>query len=235
MIREAIILAGGLGTRLRSSVPDLPKCMANVAGRPFISYIIDYYSQNGIGKFVFSLGYRHEVIEAYLAAEYPLLDYSCSIEQQPLGTGGSILKSCSLTGSDNVIVANGDTLFLVHLESLASFHENNDADCTLALKQMTNSDRYGVVETDESGRINSFKEKKWYDTSLINGGVYALNVPRFANTSFPEIFSFEKEFLEKFTDEKKFYGLTQDAYFIDIGIPEDYEKAQSELKNYRHA
>ena len=134
-----------------------------------------------------------------------------------------------------MIVANGDTHFLVHHESLASFHENNDAECTLALKQMTNSDRYGVVETDESGRINSFKEKKWYDTSLINGGVYALNVQRFANTSFPEIFSFEKEFLEKFTDEKKFYGLTQDAYFIDIVIPEDYEKAQSELKNYRHA
>src|ERR1700753_1553917 len=85
-IREAIILAGGLGTRLRSAVPDLPKCMAPVAGKPFLSYVINYYKAQGVERFIFSLGYKYEVIEAYLNEQYPTLNFQCSIEEEPLGT-----------------------------------------------------------------------------------------------------------------------------------------------------
>jgi D-glycero-alpha-D-manno-heptose 1-phosphate guanylyltransferase len=231
MINEAIILAGGLGTRLRSAVPDLPKCMAPVAGKPFIFHVITYFHQQGISRFIFSLGYRHEIIESYLAEQFSSLNYSCSIEKEPLGTGGAILKACSLSISRQVLVLNGDTLFAVNAADIAKDHAQHDADCTLALKRMQDSDRYGVVETAIDGKIISFKEKKWYTESFINGGVYALNVENFVNTSFPEKFSFEKDYLEKSYHEKKIYGLVQDGYFIDIGIPEDYERAQKELNH----
>jgi D-glycero-alpha-D-manno-heptose 1-phosphate guanylyltransferase len=232
MIKEAIILAGGLGTRLRSAVPDLPKSMAMVAGQPFLAYIIRHFSQQGIERFIFSLGYRHEIIEGYLSAEFSSINYSSSVEQEPLGTGGGILQACAMCESENVVVANGDTLFAVDVRQLAAFHGEKNADCTLALKPMHNSDRYGVVETDSNGRITSFKEKKWYSQSLINGGVYTLNVPRFLDIAFPEKFSFEKDYLESCTNEKQLFGSLQDRYFIDIGIPEDYQRAQTELKNY---
>jgi D-glycero-alpha-D-manno-heptose 1-phosphate guanylyltransferase len=97
---------------------------------------------------------------------------------------------------------------------------------------MKNTDRYGVVETDREGRITSFKEKKYYEHSVINGGVYALNIDSFLKEKFPEKFSFEKDYFEKFVHVKKMYGLKQNGYFIDIGIPEDYTRAQKDFNNY---
>ena len=108
--KEAIVLAGGLGTRLRSAVPDLPKCMAQVAGRPFLSHVIDYYRQQGIERFIFSLGYLHELIEAFLKENYSSLNYSITIETEPLGTGGAIQLACQQATNEDVIVLNGDTL-----------------------------------------------------------------------------------------------------------------------------
>jgi D-glycero-alpha-D-manno-heptose 1-phosphate guanylyltransferase len=95
---------------------------------------------------------------------------------------------------------------------------------------MRDTDRYGVVETDTDDKITSFKEKKFYKRSMINGGVYALNVPSFLNEKFPVKFSFEKDYFERYYHEKKIYGLKQDGYFIDIGIPDDFEKAQMDFK-----
>lgn len=230
MINEAIILAGGLGTRLRSAVPDLPKCMAPVAGKPFLDYVIDYYRRQGISRFIFCLGYKHEVIEEYLNESFSTLEYSVIIEDDPLGTGGAIYNGCSITTSADVIVLNGDTFFEINIRELSLFHEMKNADCTLCLREMNNTDRYGVVETNSEGRITSFKEKKFYERSVINGGVYALNVDSFLTEDFPEKFSFEKDYLEKFVSEKPMYGLTQKGYFIDIGVPDDYAKAQIDFK-----
>jgi len=232
MINEAIILAGGLGTRLRSAVPDLPKCMATVAGRPFIYYVIDYYKKQGITKFIFCLGYKHELIESYLKESFPQLKYTVTIEEEPLGTGGAIYYGAIKATTPDPIVLNGDTFFEVDVEQLSSFHEEKKADCTLCLKEMKNTDRYGVVETDHEGRITSFKEKNYYEHSVINGGVYALNVASFLKEKFPEKFSFEKDYFEKFVHIKKMYGLTQKGYFIDIGIPDDYSRAQNDFNNY---
>lgn len=230
MINEAIILAGGLGTRLRSIVPDLPKCMAEVAGKPFLHYVINYYRQQGIENFIFSLGYKHEVIEDYLNREFADLAYTASVETQPLGTGGAIYAACLKATGKNVLVLNGDTLFEINLRLLCDFHDKTNADCTLSLKKMNNTDRYGVVETDDGGRIVSFKEKKFYESSVINGGVYALDVASFRNEKFPERFSFEKEYFELYYHKRKIYGLIQDGYFIDIGVPEDFTQAQDDLK-----
>jgi len=229
-IKQAIVLAGGLGTRLREAVPDLPKCMAPVAGRPFLYHVINYLRKQGITSFIFSLGYKHEVIEQYLKDEFHTLDYQCVIETEPLGTGGAIQLSCRHASEKQVLVTNGDTLFKVDLAELASFHKAQDADCTLALKPMKNFDRYGMVEINKKGIVESFREKQFYTDGLINGGVYLLNVERFLSHSYPLKFSFEKDYLEQQVEQGALSAQAQDGYFIDIGIPDDYNKAQSDLR-----
>lgn len=228
-VKAAIILAGGLGTRLRDTVPDLPKCMAPVNGQPFLTYVIRYLLSQGIEKFIFSLGYKHEVIENFLNTQFPTINFECSVEEEPLGTGGAIKLACKKTTEKNILVVNGDTLYKVNAEAIFSFHNKNAADCSITLKPMENFDRYGVVEIDNN-IVTNFKEKQFYKTGLINGGVYILNVERFLSKIFPPKFSFEKDFLEKEYRNGNIYGIIKDEYFIDIGIPEDYKKAQEELK-----
>lgn len=230
-INEAIILAGGLGTRLRSAVPDLPKCMAPVNGKPFICYVIDYLQQQGISKFILSLGYKHEVITDFIKKEYSSLDVEYSIENEPLGTGGAIRYACLKTNDGNVVATNGDTLFKADVAKMLGFHAMCGADCTLSLKPMKNFDRYGVVELNKGYSISSFKEKQHYDEGLINGGLYILNTKKFLAEYLPLKFSFEKDYLEALFTKRRMYGVVQDDYFIDIGIPEDYERAQRELKS----
>ena len=230
MIREAIILAGGLGTRLRSAVPDLPKCMAPVNGRPFIAYVIDYFRQAGIEKFIFALGYKSEHFDNFLDSLLPAGSYQLSVEQEPLGTGGAIRLACSRATEQQVLVLNGDTLFRIRPADLAAFHRERHAHCTLCLKPMQDFDRYGVVELDSGQRVSSFREKQFYHSGLINGGVYALDAVQFLQEDLPEKFSFEKDYLEKMYTSRRLFGLVQDDYFIDIGIPEDYERAQKELQ-----
>jgi D-glycero-alpha-D-manno-heptose 1-phosphate guanylyltransferase len=228
-VKEAIILAGGLGTRLRDAVPDLPKCMAPVAGRPFLSFVIDSLRMEGIEHFIFSLGYKANLIERYLEEQYPTLDFVTVVEKEALGTGGAIQLACTEAASENVLIANGDTLFKIKLNELGRFHFSHKAECTIALKPKENFDRYGAVELDNNGFIISFKEKQFYKSGLINGGIYLLNVPQFLQRSLPEKFSFEKDYLEVYAGKKILAGVKQDGYFIDIGIPEDFNKAQSEL------
>ena len=229
-IKETIILAGGLGTRLRSVVADLPKCMAPVAGRPFLFYVINYLRLQGVEKFIFSLGYKHEIILDYLNDQFSTLNFQCSIEEEPLGTGGAIQLACQHATEKNVIIVNGDTLFKMDVDVINAFHEHQKADCTLALKPMRHFDRYGIVELNEKGLITDFREKQFYENGLINGGVYVLNVENFLAKKFPAKFSFEKDYLEQHYQQGKIAGIIQDNYFIDIGIPEDYSRVQDELK-----
>lgn len=225
----AIILAGGLGTRLREAVPDLPKVMAPAAGRPFLSYIINYLRMQGVTTFIFSLGFKAEVIEQYLKEAYPTLDYTTVTEQEPLGTGGGIRLALQKVKSEEVLIVNGDTPFKTDVEQLFEQHRQKDAECTLALKPMKDFDRYGVVQIDENAKVLSFQEKQQYSEGLINGGIYLLSKEKFFLRSFPPIFSFEKDYLEAYCHEGVFYGDVQDGYFIDIGIPADYERAQKDL------
>lgn len=236
MIKEVIILAGGLGTRLRSVISDMPKCMAPVAGKPFLHYVINFLQKNGVENFIFSVGYMYEVIERYLQKDYPELNYILSLEEEPLGTGGAIKLACSKASDEHVLVANGDTIFKINCNLLSQFHLESNAACTLSLKPMFNFDRYGVVELNEDHSIKSFKEKQFYQSGLINGGLYALDVKKFLQEDLPQKISFEKDYLERNVflagdQSPKLYGIIQDEYFIDIGIPEDYERAQRELSD----
>jgi D-glycero-alpha-D-manno-heptose 1-phosphate guanylyltransferase len=229
IIREAIVLAGGLGTRLRSAVPDLPKCMAPVGGRPFISWLTDYFRQAGIRRFIFALGYKHDAFEEFFQNQFPDGGYAVSLEQEPLGTGGAIRQACTLGTEETVLILNGDTFYRIGLEALSAFHQEKDADCSLCLKPMKDFDRFGVVELDKDQRVRLFREKQHYQQGLINGGVYAVRRERFLREDLPQKFSFEKDYLEKVLDTRPIYGIRQDHYFIDIGIPEDYARIQNEI------
>jgi D-glycero-alpha-D-manno-heptose 1-phosphate guanylyltransferase len=229
MITEAIVLAGGLGTRLRPVLPDLPKSLAPIAGRPFLAHLLDYAKKEGINKFIFALGYKTELIEEFVKGYLPRDSYSFSVEQEPLGTGGAIYKACKQITGANSIVLNADTFFAVSFSQLDRLHEQQNAKCTLALKPMKNFERYGVVSINEKKEVTGFSEKKYQVSGLINGGVYALHVASFMERPFPNVFSFEKDYLEKSYLKGKILGFVSDAYFIDIGIPEDYQRAQTEF------
>jgi len=235
MITEAIILAGGLGTRLRSAIPDLPKCMAPVAGRPFLYYVLNYFQQQGIRKFILALGYKHELIENYIQNDFAIQGSAIqfSIEQEPLGTGGAVkLATCTIE-EKNFLLVNGDTFFDVDVNALSGFHQTHHADCCLSLKPMSSADRYGIVLLKEDGSIKSFEEKKPNSSGLINGGVYTLQTESFLKENLPDRFSFEKDYLEKFYSVRRMFGFRQDKYFIDIGLPEDYSRAQKEFAQNR--
>jgi len=227
MITEAIILAGGLGTRLRDAVPELPKCMAPVNGKPFIHYVISHFQQQGITDIVFALGYKSDAFDSYLSSLS--INYKLSIEDEPLGTGGAIKLACGIATSANVIVTNGDTLYKANIAALSAFHTTKNADCTICLKPMQQFDRYGVVHINETQRITSFKEKQFYESGYINAGLYALNREQFLSEALPQKFSFEKDYMEALFSQRNMFGNVQDEYFIDIGIPEDYARAQKKL------
>ncbi len=229
MIKEAIILAGGLGTRLRSVVADVPKCMAQVKGKPFINYIIAYLQKQGITRYIFSLGYKSEVVIDYVNTHFALLEKEYVIEEEPLGTGGAIKTACKKALSKNVLVFNGDTFFDIDLKQLSDFHNEHNAFCSVALKPMTDFSRYGTVEINSQNVITAFNEKQFCKSGLINGGIYALQTNALLTTALPDKFSFEKDFLEVQTKSEKLFALKFDKYFIDIGIPEDYIRANHEL------
>lgn len=226
-IQEAIILAGGLGTRLQSTVPDLPKCLAPVGGRPFITYITAYFRQAGIGRFIFALGYKSAAFQDLFRRYFPDGGYVLSTEEEPLGTGGAIRKACTLAEGRTVLILNGDTFFRIDLQALTALHTSHAALCTLCLKPMPDTDRFGVVETDAGQRVTRFGGKQGCRNGLINGGVYALERGTFLQEALPPVFSFEKDYLEKAPGSRRIYGLVQDGYFIDIGIPEDYRRVQT--------
>jgi D-glycero-alpha-D-manno-heptose 1-phosphate guanylyltransferase len=230
MIREAIILAGGLGTRLRSVVADLPKCMAPVSGLPFIHFIVAHLKQQGVERFIFSLGYKHEVISSYIDEGFAGIDKHYVIEEQLLGTGGAIKKAAVTVNGESTIIVNGDTLFNINMGKLADFHERHPALCTLALKRMEKFSRYGSVELAGSGEITAFHEKKFCETGNINGGVYALNTRRFLREELPDLFSFEK-WLEDHAAIRPLYADVYENYFIDIGIPDDYQRFNDDYES----
>ncbi|MBA2745766.1 MAG: HAD-IIIA family hydrolase [Flavisolibacter sp.] len=230
LYRECIILAGGLGTRLRDVVPGLPKCLAPVAGKPFLAYVINSLRMQGVQKFIFSLGFMSEAVLEYIDKDYPTLQYDYVIETTPLGTGGAIHLALSKATTENVVITNGDTLYKVNLDEAFHLHLDKNAAATLLLKPMQDFDRYGVVEVDPENKIQSFQEKKYYTAGHINGGMYILNKHSFLERTGPGKFSFEKDFLEAHYNEGIFCGLIQDGYFIDIGIPEDFARAGKDLE-----
>jgi len=228
---EAVILAGGLGTRLKLVISDMPKPMAPIGNKPFLEYILHYLEKQGISRVILSVGYKHEAIEKYFGNKFYSVSVSYSIEDEPLGTGGGLKKAFEKVTEDNIFILNGDTFFNVDLHQLARIHISMDSDLTLALKPMKNFDRYGVVITDRH-RVTGFAEKQYHEFGNINGGVYMAKAILFEGYPLSERFSFETDFMEKYIDRLNVNACISDNYFVDIGIPKDYNNAQNDLMRF---
>jgi len=233
LLKEAIILAGGFGTRLQSVVNDVPKPMAPINNIPFLNYVFDYLKFYQIEHVVLSTGYLAEKILDYYKEEFNGIKISYTKEETPLGTGGGIrLAMTKCTTTD----LNGDSFFDVDINIHYSNHVLKQANCTLALRKVDNAARYGTIQLGDLNAIDAFKEKDSVEREgLINGGVYILNREIYlSKTEVNSAFSIEKDFYEKRIKELTIFGFEYNGYFIDIGIPEDYKKAQDEFKGFKY-
>lgn len=226
MIQKAVILAGGKGTRLASVVQDKPKPLADINGLPFLHYLLLDLKKKGIKEVVLLVGHMKELIMDYFKEEYHQLKVSYEIESEPRGTGGFIAE-LSTKWKEPILLINGDTYFDVDIQAMYEQFSKSNA-IQMAVKKVMNQDRYGVLEI-ENNRIVNFKVKSFIDKGFINGGIYLLPKGIFKNYALPYSFSLEKEFFEAYKDELFIEPFYSNGYFIDIGIPEDYELAQSSI------
>lgn len=224
---EAIVLAGGFGTRLQPVVSDVPKPMApmDAAGTPFLAYLLQDLSRQGVMRVVLSIGYMGELIQRYFGDEFAGMEICYAIEESPLGTGGAVKAALLMCESPDVFVLNGDTFFAVDLVAMMAQHQSSGADFTLAAREMRDFDRYGTLDLAADGRVLSFREKMFCRCGYINGGVYCMSSS--VQKELPDgRFSLEQDFMEKMVREIQMYAFISQGYFVDIGIPEDYEKAK---------
>lgn len=225
---EAVVLAGGLGTRLRSVISDIPKPMAPIGGKPFLEFIFKYLQRNGITRIILSVGYKWETISKYFGDSFEGIEIIYSIEEQPLGTGGAIKIAMNHVKNNQFYIINGDTLFDVDLRSLAL---NNNSQLMLCLKYMKNNHRYSFVQNDDDGLVTSFSEKGFGQAGNVNGGIYLSSRNIFDDFYLEDKFSFE-EFMQLNFQRLKMSIRLFDNYFIDIGVPEDYLKCQYDLAKF---
>ena len=232
-MRTAVILAGGLGTRLRSVVDDRPKPMAEVAGRPFLEHLMRYWLDQGIQRFILSLGYRADQIERYFGSSFEGSEVEYVHEPYPLGTGGALLLCHERKSlSESFLLLNGDTYFSVNLQALQGLAKQGNADWVLSLFPTKDSRRYLPIKADGSGRIsfdNTTEPQQEGRTTWANGGVYWVN-PRalkMFNRSVTNV-SLESGIFPRGVEVGQiFFGLCSEEPFIDIGIPRDYARAQT--------
>jgi D-glycero-alpha-D-manno-heptose 1-phosphate guanylyltransferase len=226
---KAIILLGGLGTRLQKVVSDVPKPMAPIQDKPFLAHLLRYLSQQGVTSVIFSVCYLWEKIFEYFQYRYLNLDIEYAKETLPLGTGGAIINALSLLKTkDPVWVINGDTMLALNYQQLYAQHQQQKAYLTLALQKVKDCSRYGKVVT-ENNIIIDFKEKGEAGEGLVSAGTYLVNPEIFSTFELPEKFSFETDFMMKHLATLQPHYFATEDYFIDIGIPEDYERAKNEL------
>ena len=223
----AIVLAGGFGTRLQTVVSDVPKPLAPINGRPFLSILFDELLAQGIKHVILAVGYKGGMVETSFGESYKELTLSYSYEEEPLGTGGAIQLALKQHNSQqSVWIFNGDTYFGCSLNVVLEQHHRLNAEVTLALTEMETADRYGLVELRKDQFISRFCEKTPGASGLINAGVYLLEPESLFRFDLPSKFSLEKDFFEAFLQNLRIVGCTCDGFFIDIGVPEDYARAQ---------
>ena len=236
---QAILLCGGMGTRLRSVVSDRPKPMADICGKPFLQYLLEMLRDKGITEVIFALGYMGEMIEEYFQDGSAFgLKISYSYEEEPLGTGGAIRNALPKILEEEVLVLNADTYFPMDYQGLYRFHQENDGDFSLATRAVPDISRYGAVRRDAAGRILAWNEKLEDGgqplAGEINGGIYVMKKSLIAEI--PEgKQSLEQDCIPKWLSEgKRIFGLPFDGYFMDIGIPKDYQQFITDVEQGKH-
>lgn len=203
--------------------------MAPINGIPFLKYLLIWLGKYGIEKVILSVGYQWEIIAKEFGNRFDRIKIDYSIEKDPLGTGGAIVKAFESTESSSVLIVNGDSFFNINLIKFSNIFTINGCGILLALRHMTDISRYGTVTMDDSSRIIRFDEKQCVKNGLINTGIYIVEKKVISKITLPEKFSFEKDFLSYYLSEFKITGCTFNNFFIDIGIPSDYLIAQSKL------
>ena len=234
----AIILAGGLGTRLKNHVSNLPKPLAPINNKPFLEYLLTYWLKQGIRNFIFSVGYLYKQIIEYFGNEFLGSSIDYAIEESPLGTGGGLLNALNRLKStqETVLVVNGDSFFNVNLDKIFKFHNKHNSNWTLATFNSSDSLRYLGFCVHEDGRIFQIKNQNSNNEINVNGGVYLVKTDFIKSLGFNigEYCSLENDLIPKAIAKKGIYSYKVDDSFIDIGTPEDYIKAQSFFENWKN-
>ena len=234
----AVILAGGLGTRLRRAYAAGPKSMAPVGQRPFLDYLLTWLQREGVEEVILCVGYKKSHIQRFVGRGSKWgMSVKYSVETKLLGTGGALKKAERLIPGKTVLVVNGDTFVDVSLGDLMKFHRSRRAFATLAAISVADRSRYGSLCLDEKSRITAFLEKsgRYGDVGsekkkrYVNGGVYILDPKVISKIHNRNPVSLEKEVFPLLLAENSVYGFKSDAYFLDIGVPEDLRRAQREL------
>jgi len=224
---QAIILAGGLGTRLRPTVGDVPKSMAAVGGRPFLEHLLHQLQRAGFDSVVICAGYRADQVTAHLndGTAYRLA-IEISTEEQPMGTGGALKLAEPLLRGDRWLLMNGDSYFDIPLDDLVRHHEAAKARATIALVRVDDAARYGAVSLDDGGAVTAFVEKGTTSgAASINAGLYVIEREVLALIPAGTAVSLERDVLPALIG-RGLHGVEFEGFFIDIGVPADYDRAQ---------
>jgi D-glycero-alpha-D-manno-heptose 1-phosphate guanylyltransferase len=228
---EAVVLVGGRGTRLRAVVSDLPKPLAPVNGRPFIAYLLDALANGGLHHVVLATGYLADLVESTLGSDWHGMRLSYSVEDHPLGTGGALRQALASTAGGPLFVLNGDTYLEFDAAGFAAAMQAGGAELGVALAAVPDVSRYGAVKVD-AGRVVGFGEKAEHGPGLINAGVYYFSRSALAALPARDAFSLETEVLVPAAAAGRLHAFTDTDGFIDIGIPEDYARAQALAKHW---
>lgn len=230
-MREAIVLAGGAGMRLQGLRLGVPKPMADVAGRPFLEYVMTYLHAQNVQHACLALHYQAEIVMQHFGRSWKGMAVSYSVESEPQGTGGAVREAAQFLEGNDVLLLNGDTLFEISVEDALRQHEKVNADITLCACRQEEISRYGRVDCDSSGRVIGFFEKGVRrGAGWMNGGVYVIRRKVIEEYVPPGNCSFERDVIEKSCSVLREFCFKSDAYFIDIGIPEDYARAEKEFR-----
>ena len=225
---EVILLAGGLGTRLRAEVPDVPKPLAPVAERPFLLWLLDAYAAAGMRRVILAIGYRGEQIASLVGDAWCGMTIAYSREETPLGTGGAVVQAAALVQGEGVHLANADTYLRYSPSALEVATRQQDALLGVALASVPDVGRYGAVDV-AAGRVVGFREKGGHGDGLINAGSYFLTREGLAALPRRRAYSFEEQVLLPWSRAGRLAAFTATSAFMDIGVPEDYRRAQTVL------
>jgi D-glycero-alpha-D-manno-heptose 1-phosphate guanylyltransferase len=224
---EAIVLAGGFGTRLRSVVPDLPKPMAPVNGRPFLELLLTSLSRKGFHRVVLSLGYMAEKITGHFGSSYAGMELLYAIESTPMGTGGAIRQASQHCTGSHYYVFNGDSYLDLEVAQVEAWWQRNRAPIIVA-RVVPDTARYGRLET-HGNQVIAFTNQGTPGSGLINGGCYVFDTDQLLAWPLGQVFSIETDYFPDAVKKRRFDAFLTQGQFIDIGVPEDYERAQTEL------
>lgn len=234
---QAVILAGGLGTRLQRAVPELPKPMAPVAGRPFLEHLLSFWVAQGVSRVILAVGYRYEAIRDHFGARYQGCEIAYAVEERLLGTGGALLAAWPLLHESRCcLVLNGDTYFAVPLAPFLRNHEASGADVSMALFRTPDTGRYARVDLDGGGNVKSLGGSAGPGAGFANGGVFLFNRGSLAGRGPPArgTLGLEQDLIASMIGEgRTVAGYPSDVAFVDIGVPEDWRRAEGVINNQR--